>query len=359
VNVTQANVESKDDDNKAMTPYEKFTDGFDSNGFVSALMTYNKNNGVSQNTDDASVLYDFDLCTLSQILDHNLEEPLSLMVGSNTVALPDQMAQAGFYHQPSSSGEDRAMCFTCNVCLVCWEKTDEPWSEHERHSPLCPFVKGEYTQNVPLSITYATNPALPAPGLGFDIISNSDYANVLCTSCSQTGELSVWSIERHLKLMHSIHVPTLLKDVFEESFEWARVTAICVLPNARARTKVNYVYSPANYGGAGSSSGVGSHSGSNAVSSGKFGSVNAQHITSTSTLRAGVVGSKIVLGVSVRQSSGELALRMVVLNIVEVDRSSETSASVSNDSGSVSSVGGQLMKSSSPMVNGKQEHTVL
>jgi len=71
------------------------------------------------------------------------------------------------------------------------------------------------------------------------------------------------------------------------------------------------------------------------------------------------VGSKIVLGVSVRQSSGELALRMVVLNIVEVDRSSETSASVSNDSGSVSSVGGQLMKSSSPMVNGKQEHTVL
>ncbi|KQS39321.1 uncharacterized protein Dere_GG17289, isoform C [Drosophila erecta] len=271
-------------------------------------------------------------------------------------ALPDQMAQAGFYHQPSSSGEDRAMCFTCNVCLVCWEKTDEPWSEHERHSPLCPFVKGEYTQNVPLSITYATNPALPAPGLGFDIISNSDYANVLCTSCSQTGELSVWSIERHLKLMHSFHVPTLLNYLFEESFEWARVTAICVLPNARARTKVNYVYSAANYGGSGSSSGAGCHSGLNDVSSGKFGSVNAQHITSTSTLRAGVVGSKIVLGVSVRQSSGELALRMVVLNIVEVDRNSETSASVSNDSGSVSSVGGQLMKSSSPMVNVSAEN---
>ncbi|XP_070137301.1 dual E2 ubiquitin-conjugating enzyme/E3 ubiquitin-protein ligase BIRC6 isoform X1 [Drosophila bipectinata] len=268
-------------------------------------------------------------------------------------ALPDQMAQAGFYHQPSSSGEDRAMCFTCNVCLVCWEKTDEPWSEHERHSPLCPFVKGEYTQNVPLSITYATNPALSAPGLGFDIISNSDYANVLCTSCSQTGELSVWSIERHLKLMHSIHVPTLLKDVFEESFEWARVTAICVLPNARARTKVNYVYSSANYGGPSAGNVPGSHSGSTAGSGGKYGNVNGQNITSTSTLRAGVVGSKIVLGVSVRQSSGELALRMVVLNVVEADRSStsETSASASNDSGSVSSMGGQLMKSSSPMVN--------
>lgn len=79
-------MESKDDDNKAMTPYEKFTDGFDSNGFVSAIMTYNKNNGVNQNTDDASVLYDFDLCTLSQILDHNMEDPLSgIMVGANTV----------------------------------------------------------------------------------------------------------------------------------------------------------------------------------------------------------------------------------------------------------------------------------
>ncbi|XP_030370289.1 baculoviral IAP repeat-containing protein 6 isoform X2 [Scaptodrosophila lebanonensis] len=245
-------------------------------------------------------------------------------------ALPDQMAQAGFYHQPSATGEDRAMCFTCNVCLVCWEKTDEPWSEHERHSPLCPFVRGEYTQNVPLSITYATNPAQTSPGLGFDIISNSDYANVLCTSCTETGELSVWSIERHLKLMHTVHVPTLLKDVFEESFEWARVTAICVLPNARARTRVNYVYS-ANYGAGGAA-----HSGG-MRSSDKFGGVNSQHITSTSTLRAGVVGSKIVLGISVRQSSGELALRMVVLNIIEVDRYSDSSVSMSNDSGSICS----------------------
>ena len=24
-------------------------------------------------------------------------------------------------------------------------------SEHERHSPQCPFVKGEFTQNVPMS----------------------------------------------------------------------------------------------------------------------------------------------------------------------------------------------------------------
>ncbi|XP_068153762.1 baculoviral IAP repeat-containing protein 6 isoform X3 [Drosophila tropicalis] len=272
-------------------------------------------------------------------------------------ALPDQMAQAGFYHQPSSTGEDRAMCFTCNVCLVCWEKTDEPWSEHERHSPLCPFVKGEYTQNVPLSITYATNPALTSPGQGFDIISNSDYANVLCTCSSQTGELSVWSIERHLKLMCSFHVPTLLKDCFEESFDWACVTAICVLPNERARTKVNYVYSSANYGGGNGGGGVGSSGNASNQSSSKF---SQQHITSTSTLRAGVVGSKIVLGVSVRQSSGELALRMVVLSIIDVDRHSETSASLSNDSGSVSSsTESQLKKTPSQIGTSSSDSNVV
>jgi len=48
-------------------------------------------------------------------------------------ALPEPMAQAGFYYQPSSTGDDRAMCFTCNVCLVCWEPTDEPWFVNTHH----------------------------------------------------------------------------------------------------------------------------------------------------------------------------------------------------------------------------------
>ncbi|XP_055696918.1 baculoviral IAP repeat-containing protein 6 isoform X3 [Phlebotomus papatasi] len=118
-------------------------------------------------------------------------------------ALPDQMAQAGFYHQPGETGDDRAMCFTCSVCLVCWEKTDEPWSEHERHSPTCPFVKGEYTQNVPLSVTYATSPAIATSG--FSIVSRGDDRNILCTG-DISGEVSVWNIERNLKKMLTFRV---------------------------------------------------------------------------------------------------------------------------------------------------------
>ncbi|XP_058811824.1 baculoviral IAP repeat-containing protein 6 isoform X3 [Topomyia yanbarensis] len=118
--------------------------------------------------------------------------------------LPDQMAQAGFYHYPGDNGnDDRAMCFTCNVCLVCWEKTDEPWSEHERHSPECPFVKGEFTQNVPLSVTYATSPAVSTGG--FSIMSSGDRGNVFCTG-NTSADVTVWNVERQLKKIYDFKV---------------------------------------------------------------------------------------------------------------------------------------------------------
>lgn len=41
-------------------------------------------------------------------------------------------------------GDDRVMCFICNVCLVCWEFIDEFWFEYERYLFICLFVKGEY-----------------------------------------------------------------------------------------------------------------------------------------------------------------------------------------------------------------------
>ncbi|VDK62166.1 unnamed protein product [Onchocerca ochengi] len=68
-------------------------------------------------------------------------------------ALPYQMAEAGFYHQPNSAGDDRVLCFSCFVCLVCWEPSDEPWSEHERHSPKCRFVHNYTNPNVPFVLT--------------------------------------------------------------------------------------------------------------------------------------------------------------------------------------------------------------
>uniref|UniRef100_A0A8D8V1I0 Dual E2 ubiquitin-conjugating enzyme/E3 ubiquitin-protein ligase BIRC6 n=1 Tax=Cacopsylla melanoneura TaxID=428564 RepID=A0A8D8V1I0_9HEMI len=129
-------------------------------------------------------------------------------------ALPDQMAQAGFFHQPNATGDDRAMCFTCTVCLVCWEPTDEPWAEHERHSPCCPFVKGEYTQNVPLSVTYATAPALGlthtlSPDVGLvDISSLPGYLSV----CATDATVIVLNFVHQLKIENEFSVSKLCND---------------------------------------------------------------------------------------------------------------------------------------------------
>ena len=42
--------------------------------------------------------------------------------------------QGSEHHYGSYSMADRTLCFCCNVSLHRWEPTDEPWSEHERHS---------------------------------------------------------------------------------------------------------------------------------------------------------------------------------------------------------------------------------
>ncbi|EFN66625.1 Baculoviral IAP repeat-containing protein 6 [Camponotus floridanus] len=126
-------------------------------------------------------------------------------------ALPDQMAQAGFYHEPNATGDDRAMCFTCNVCLVCWEPTDEPWSEHERHSPACPFVKGEYTQNVPLSVTLATAPACEV-GDTVDVIGTTNVTG-LAAPASSNGFVNIWNMTNQLKREVSFYISTLDQEI--------------------------------------------------------------------------------------------------------------------------------------------------
>nr|XP_039261725.1 baculoviral IAP repeat-containing protein 6-like [Styela clava] len=138
-------------------------------------------------------------------------------------ALPHAMAEAGFYHQPAAAGDDRAMCFACNVCLVCWEPSDEPWSEHERHSPSCPFVCCEPTVNVPISVSYATQPALPNPFTNLegsevniagsegrskviptlDFITAGENSNIIAAA-SRDGYLATWDVSDMMPELQSI-----------------------------------------------------------------------------------------------------------------------------------------------------------
>lgn len=51
------------------------------------------------------------------------------------------MAEAGFYWCGTMQENDAAACFLCGKQLDGWEPTDNPWSEHKKHSPQCAFVK--------------------------------------------------------------------------------------------------------------------------------------------------------------------------------------------------------------------------
>ena len=67
------------------------------------------------------------------------------------------MAAAGFFHKPDKSGDDRVFCFACSVCLISWETNDDPFQEHQRHSPTCPFISSNSlkSSNVPSEFTMA------------------------------------------------------------------------------------------------------------------------------------------------------------------------------------------------------------
>lgn len=115
------------------------------------------------------------------------------------------MAKAGFYHQPTNRGDDRALCFTCNVCLVCWEPTDEPWSEHERHCPECSFVKGDNTKNVPMSVSLATSLAYSHEGMQIKFISDGSCSHYIA-AYSEDGQVIIWDIQEELKIHSQFQV---------------------------------------------------------------------------------------------------------------------------------------------------------
>ncbi|XP_060068508.1 baculoviral IAP repeat-containing protein 3-like [Ylistrum balloti] len=48
-----------------------------------------------------------------------------------------QMADAGFFYKGYG---DAVVCFWCGVCIFSWEDGDDPWIEHVKWQPICPFT---------------------------------------------------------------------------------------------------------------------------------------------------------------------------------------------------------------------------
>lgn len=75
-------------------------------------------------------------------------------------------------------------------------------SEHERHSPNCPFVKGEHTQNVPLSVTLATSPAQFPCTDGTDriVCYGSGSCPHFLAAATKRGKICIWDVSKLMKV---------------------------------------------------------------------------------------------------------------------------------------------------------------
>lgn len=78
------------------------------------------------------------LYTVQERLDTFTEAHWPYDSGSCTVT---KMAEAGFYFCGTEATPDWVRCVVCHHEMDGWEEEDEPWNEHKKHRPDCPFVK--------------------------------------------------------------------------------------------------------------------------------------------------------------------------------------------------------------------------
>lgn len=56
-------------------------------------------------------------------------------------ATPQTLAEAGFYHDPSSEYKDNVTCFICEKQLADWDQDDDPFTIHwEKCGSSCPWA---------------------------------------------------------------------------------------------------------------------------------------------------------------------------------------------------------------------------
>ncbi|MGH0141375.1 UNVERIFIED_CONTAM: hypothetical protein FKN15_073628 [Acipenser sinensis] len=103
-------------------------------------------------------------------------------------------------------------------------------SEHERHSPNCPFVKGEHTQNVPLSVTLATSPAQFPSSDGSDKIACFGFGNCphFLAAATKRGKICTWDVSKlmkvHLKFEINPYDPAIVQQLILSGGEQGSVT---------------------------------------------------------------------------------------------------------------------------------------
>jgi hypothetical protein len=85
----------------------------------------------------------------------------------STAIQPNLLAKAGFFY---FNDRDKVQCTFCLGIIGQWEPTDDPFVEHRRHFPRCPFVLGLPVGNVPIdTVTGRERSIQPQINGGFDV----------------------------------------------------------------------------------------------------------------------------------------------------------------------------------------------
>ncbi|XP_046558127.1 baculoviral IAP repeat-containing protein 2-like [Haliotis rubra] len=58
----------------------------------------------------------------------------------NLTQTPEVLSRAGFYHVPCEEKPDRVRCAYCQGKLYNWKPEDDPWTEHAKCFPSCPYI---------------------------------------------------------------------------------------------------------------------------------------------------------------------------------------------------------------------------
>ena len=96
---------------------------------------------------------------------------------------PEELAAAGFYYLRT---RDHCACVYCFGIIGDWEEEDTPLTEHKRHFPHCPFLKGMAVGNIPMEICHILD-KLPLDGEECPIIPPARSKTNLSQSENTTG----------------------------------------------------------------------------------------------------------------------------------------------------------------------------
>ena len=75
---------------------------------------------------------------------------------------PNVLAKAGFFYYNDT---DKVQCAFCLGIIGRWDPTDDPFAEHRRHFPRCPFVLGLPVGNIPIDVATGRERAVPTSSL--------------------------------------------------------------------------------------------------------------------------------------------------------------------------------------------------